>query len=123
MVKELKKAKKGPKIPWTEPDGEDIHVKMKKCKGAGSPDGWHGMEIKHFPREVADTFSKIAGRWKKARKGPEAVKKARQCNLIKESKITKEGTIEAGNLRPISVISVWWRVITSCWVTSTDLET
>ena len=53
---------------------------------------------------------------------PEIFKYARQVNLVKETKITEENTIEAGDLRPISVISIWWRIITSCWVTGKDLE-
>ena len=43
---------------------------------------------------------------------PESMKYARQVNLVIDTKITEENTIEAGDLRPISVISIWWRIIT-----------
>ena len=120
IVKEIKK--KGnlkTTIDWKNPTGEEIHAKMKESKGAGSTDGWHGKEIRHFPLEVAEAFSEIAKRWREVGKAPKAMKIARQAALVKESKIKKEtNTIEAGDLRPISVISTWWRIITGCWVQS-----
>ena len=122
VVEELQECGEVTGIEWANPTQEAILQKMREATGAGSPDGWHGQEIRHFPKEVAGMFGKITARWRRARKAPRAVKIARQCNLVKESKIkTDRNTIEAGDLRPISVISVWWRVYTSCWVTSEQI--
>ena len=107
---------------WRDPSVRDIWEKMKQQRGSGSPEGWHGEEIKDFPEGVAELFGEITKRWRKAGIAPDSVKYARQVNLVKETKITELNTIEAGDLRPISVISIWWRVITSCWVTGEDLK-
>ena len=40
---------------------------------------------------------------------------------MKENKITKLNTLDAGNTRPITVESVWWRCYCSCWVSGPDV--
>ena len=119
VIQELGVVGPAPEIDWSNPTPDRIHSKMRESTGLGSPDGWHGREVQHFPLAVAETFAKLANRWREARYAPKATKIARQCNLIKESKIDPlTNTIYAGDLRPISVISVWWRIYTGVWVTS-----
>ena len=105
------------KIDWANLTPEQIYKKMREGSGSGSPDGWHGQEVKHFPLGVAETFSRMAARWRKARKAPDSVKVARQVIWLRRAKSSKTTpSREEGDMRPISVISVWWRIITSCWV-------
>ena len=99
-------------IDWIHPTTDQIFTTMRASAGSASVDGWQGEEVKHFPYGTAVTFTGITTRWRKARKTPYGVKRVRQVNLVKTSKV-KKGKIEAGNLRPLSIITVWWRIFLS----------
>ena len=111
-----------PQLDWIDPPEEVIFKKIQESTGSGSPDGWHGQEIRHLPKGVANLFGRIAARWRKTKTAPKAMTIARQVNLVKDSKIQPTtNTIEAADLRPISVISLRWRIYTIAWVTSDAL--
>ena len=60
---------------------------------------------------MAEMLAKMAARWRITGHTPQAMHYARQANLVKESEIKPDKMIEAGNLRPISVISSLWLTV------------
>ena len=123
VAKELEALGPPPLGDWKDPDGERVLKAFRNSGGSASADGWQGEEVKHFPAGVANKFALISKRWKRAKYAPVVLKAARQANLIKESKICKKtNTLEAGDTRPISVSSIWWRVYTTCWITCEELS-
>ena len=118
-MSELSKKGPPPYLEWPDPTAEEILKKMRASKGSGSPDGWHGQAVRHLPLGVPEAFSELASRWRRARYGPKAIRVARQINLVKENKVKIDtNTIEAGDLRPISVISVMATWCSCCWRTA-----
>lgn len=63
VAEQLKKA--GPmreRLRWEHPSTETIWSKTKESSESGSPEDWHGLEVKYFPDGVADYFRWITER-------------------------------------------------------------
>jgi hypothetical protein len=81
---------------------------FKKARGAGSADGWLGSEIKALPSEMIRRFYRITKRWRSTKKVPHMMKVIRQSSMLKPGKEPK-----IANLRPLSILSVFWRAFES----------
>ena len=68
-------------------------------------DGYHGKEIAAIPTEVVEIFYEVTAQWREKEEVPNIMRIIRQASLPKEGK-----PLEVPNLRPISVLSAWWRL-------------
>ena len=97
------------------PEGVEISAVASQKKSSPGTDGWSGQEISALPPQFWDKFALIAERWLQAGELPEALLQARTIFLPKDSK-TKDGCIEPMHCRPITILSVFWRVWVSAWL-------
>ena len=67
-------------------------------------DGWTGSELSALPEDVWGIFADVVMEWLRFRQVPAMMRNIRQVSLPKPGK-----SREVKNLRPISVLSVWWR--------------
>ena len=102
---------------WVDPSIEDLFQIVRKAKGSGSVDGWSGDEIRHIPADAIRVFRNLALEWGKQKAVPEQFLDTRSVHLPKASKV-KDGILNIDDLRPISVMCVFWRVWASALVKS-----
>ena len=108
---------------WRRPTISKFTKKLKQAHGAGGPDGWQACELRMLPPEVVKQFSELTQRWEQNGAAPASLATAKQSNLVKPGKVQEKNGVHslyAGDTRPISVFSLWWRVWGSTWVTDTN---
>lgn len=105
-------------LVWDAPTGAQLLQRAQKCRGAGGPDSWTGAELRYFPPEIFDMFSLLSSRWLKAGRAPEQFSESRMVLLAKEGKVNAHNVVQVNQLRPITILSIWWRL----WM-STLLQT
>ena len=74
---------------------------------------WQGEEVASLPKCAGTTFNQLVQRWLKFGVVPNVLLEARQVQLPKPGKANKKGQYKVEGLRPITVMSVWWRVVES----------
>ena len=100
-----------PKEEWEDcPPGAWYTAAKKLRGGAGGADGWHGNEIADIPEEAWQDLGKLLCAMRAARKVPEQWRQGRQVHIGKAGKASKDGTYGAGDMRPITILSAWWRM-------------
>jgi hypothetical protein len=82
-----------------------------KCQGAAGCDSWTAAEVH------------AALRWCVAEKMPRALTHGRMVNIPKMHKLTDTGWVATSDLRPITVLSIWWRVWAASWCLSRNCKT
>eukprot|EP00928_Gymnodinium_smaydae_P014238 TRINITY_DN15187_c0_g1_i4.p1 TRINITY_DN15187_c0_g1~~TRINITY_DN15187_c0_g1_i4.p1 ORF type:complete len:1277 (+),score=95.69 TRINITY_DN15187_c0_g1_i4:1051-4881(+) len=108
---------------WKLPEAEDMIKIARKARGAASTDGWTGDEISVIPDDALGWFWIAASRWHKGGKVPKVMSEVRQVSVPKPGKVkTGRGTIDAAAVRPISIMSAWWRLWMSAWVVSQSVK-
>ena len=105
------------------PNGADLLAKAREGGGAGSPDGWTGGEIKHLPKEVFETFAALAKGWVENGAVPAQFCQSRMVCLPKPGGHVLNQTVPVDKLRPITVMSSWWRLWVSTLYHSDAFET
>ena len=94
--------------------GENLQAAAHRLRGtAAGPCGWHGDELASWPREAWDAYAELVGRWMNRGQFPELWRHSRQIQLPKPEADQYRGALQAKELRPISVLSGLWRVITT----------
>ncbi|CAE7729929.1 unnamed protein product, partial [Symbiodinium necroappetens] len=90
-----------------------------KRKAGSSPgvDGWSGDEVAELTPEAWRTFETLLLRWFRRGSFPQVWQQSRQIHLPKDEPDIKSGSLRADQLRPITIMSVWWRVVGSCFAT------
>lgn len=80
--------------------------------GSAGVDGWKGEELKHLPPDTLRMFRNLALSW-----GHRALQflEARCVQIRKASKVM-HGCLKVDQVRPITVMSAWWRLWSSCLV-------
>ena len=111
-----------PVVEWSVPTGHDMWVLARTKNGSGGPDAWTGRELRHFPVQVFDCFASIAVRWLEFGNVPHQMREARMCSLPKQGKIDDHRCISVEHMRPLTVLSAWWRLWISAWVVGPDLK-
>ena len=92
--------------PWKEEELREGTIKaFKKSRGAGGMDQWQGDEVKPLPEPVAMIFFEMTRKWRKLGRVPLVLLHIRQSMLQKPG---RKAIVE--NLRPLSVMSVFWRI-------------
>ena len=89
---------------------------------AAGPDGWTGNEIAFFPLRVWEVYSHLLQRWLQRGIFPMHWRQARQITLPKKPVDVTDGICRVQDTRPITVLSVWWRVITGTLTRHTHLQ-
>ncbi len=101
-------------VSWTEPTFWELLAQIRKCHGSAGLDSWHSNEVKHLPEKAIHLFHTLALRWRRTGQVPQALQEGRMTSLLKPGKIQK-GEIDTSNLRPITILSVWWRCWAGAW--------
>ena len=92
-------------------------------KGSGSGlDGWSGDEIASFPYQVWEVYSELITRWMNRNEYPQQWQQARQTHIPKHTININTGTCTASDMRPITVFSGFWRVLTSTIARSKQMQ-
>ena len=79
------------------------------CRGSHGPDGRVAREIGSLPLPVFELFSLLGARWMQSAQVPGQFLESRIISLVKPGKIV-DHTIGVDNLRPITVLSCWYRI-------------
>lgn len=109
-------------IDWVEISEGDLLSAVRRAKGSAGPDHWAGSEVQFLPSKAIAVWHQIISRqWHVAQKLPNQLKESRQVSLPKTNKI-KNGFLEPGSTRPITVLSVWWRVYASAVLQSQSVQ-
>ena len=111
-----------PVVEWSAPSGRDLWLLARKNHGSGGPDTWSGRELCHFPPQVFDCFARLARHWLDTGDVPQQVCEARMCCLPKAGKLDHTRCISVEHMRPITVLSLWWRLWSSAWVQGSELQ-
>eukprot|EP00435_Cladocopium_sp_Y103_P017252 s2085_g4.t1 len=100
--------------PFSSLTGEFLHKQATALKGsAGGVDGWSGTETADWPVKAWDIFMALVKRWVQRDQFPCCWRHLRQVHLPKPTATCHNGAYFASDLRPISVMSCSWRVLTS----------
>ena len=106
-----------PRLPvqqWDPPSAQQLRLVALDGRGSHGPDGWVAREVAWLPLEIFGTFSLLGARWMKAGCVPAQFCESRMISIPKPGKVENH-IIKVGHLRPITVLSVWWRIWTSSW--------
>ena len=99
-----------PEVALPLPSGADLLAWARKARRGGSPDGWTGSEIKHLPSEVFDTFVTLAQGWIDNGVVLAPFCQGRMVCLPKPGGHVLNRTVPVDKLRPITIMSTWWRL-------------
>ena len=100
------------------PSPELLLPQARLMKGAGGADGWHAKEICHLPLGVFQLFRRLLDLFSRASDLPRQFFQSRMVCLPKPNKVV-EGRVRVQDTRPITIQSVWWRLLfTSVYRTS-----
>lgn len=91
------------------PTGIELQSRAQEAAGCAGTDGWSAQEIKHLP---LGTFKRLAKLFEEfAEKGeiPTQLRQSRMVCLPKPYK-TRNFGIHVGDTRPITIVSVFWRL-------------
>ena len=98
---------------------QELAAEATKFKGkAGSMDGWSGDELCDLPLEVFNTAASLFQTFEREGLVPAAWTAARQVHLPKA--VAVDSVHEAEKLRPITVLSAWYRLLGSARLKSPD---
>ncbi|CAE7653564.1 SECA1, partial [Symbiodinium pilosum] len=80
---------------------------------AAGLDGWTGSEIRTWPCAAWQAFSILLSRWSARGQFPSAWQAVRQVHLPKTEAEPNSGECAAKDMRPIAIMSILWRVVSS----------
>ena len=108
----------GPRQPeedWDPVSAAELHKAAQKQKGkAGGTDTWTGSELSVLPKGMWHGLAKLLQRWEALGTFPTVWQEVRQTHIPKPgSNRQKDQAKPAGKLRPISLLSAWWRTYIS----------
>ena len=106
---------------WNPVTASAILAEAVKLKGkSGSVDGWLGDELCDLPLCVFDRAAVLFAAYEKAGLVPQIWTQARQAHIPKENAV--DGIHEAEKLRPITVLSSWYRLFGSARLKTKDAQ-
>ena len=89
---------------------EELFHAARAAEGAAGPDGWSAAEVNHLPRTAWAIFRILWERWTERNQYPIAW---RHIRISMIPKVNHDGHIEASDMRPISVQSVFSRLLST----------
>ena len=102
--------------PWTNVTAQELADAAKKQRGSSAGlDGWTGSEVADIPLAVWDELAPFFSACERWGKVPDSWRRIRQVHIPKPHKANRphDAATPAENMRPISVITTFWRVYTS----------
>ena len=105
------------------PDGRPTIAEFKAClartKGCPGIDGWSKDEMRFVANSPAalSLVWRSMEVWEKLERTPVSVQHCRVACLQKESKVVSNTLVPQG-FRPVSILSIWWRAWSACWLRS-----
>ncbi|OLP94640.1 hypothetical protein AK812_SmicGene23344 [Symbiodinium microadriaticum] len=102
-------------VAWTIPSAQQFHKQASSMRGAAGGDGWAAEDTRHLPLPVWNWYRALVERWLESGELPRPLTHARCVFLSKNHKIVN-GTLKPDDARPITVLSIWWRVLMSTWL-------
>ena len=86
-------------------------------KGSAGGDGWTGLDLSRFPPAFWDLYlcALIIKGWLVKGDLPHMILQARTVFLLKSDKVVYQG-VAPKDVRPITILSVWWRLFCSAWL-------
>ena len=111
----LQTAVSPPPVPWVAPTPMQLMRQASFAKGAPGADGWTGSEVASLPVEAWTVFHSLSQRWLRSGQLPQALLGARIVFVAKAGK-QQNGMVKAGDTRPITVLSCFWRTWLSAWL-------
>jgi len=100
---------------WITPDFDALLKSVRHCSGNGGPDLWSSEEIKDMPEKAIATWYKLTLRWLEIGELPQQLRQVRMTNLIKPNKIQNKHWLDVADTRPLSVMSIFWRIYANMW--------
>ena len=100
---------------WNTPDFDALLKSVRHCSGNGGPDLWSSEEIKDMPEKAIATWYKLTLRWLEIGELPQQLRQVRMTNLIKPNKIQNKHWLDIADTRPLSVMSIFWRIYANMW--------
>ena len=92
---------------------------QEKCTTAGC-DGWTSVELHYLPLNIWEDVAYLFDTFVSEGRAPRCMQEIRQALIPKDSKTRSDGAVSADALRPISVLSIWWRLFSSCIARSVE---
>ena len=105
----------GAACSWEPPSAQRLRAIAAGGKGSHGPDGWTSREVAPLPFEVFKVFAILGKHWMLSGNVPAQFCESRMISLAKPGKVNSLNQISVTNLRPITVMSVWWRIWASAW--------
>ena len=103
------------------PEVDEFAALARASSGASAGcDGWCGSELAAMPEEVFQTFLVLVQRWSLAGEWPAVWTHVRQVHLRKTNGV---GPVRPRDLRPISVLSIWYRCLISATMRKPQTQT
>ena len=100
-----------PEQVWNDLSPDDLKAASHRLRGrAAGPDGWHGDELAGMPQCLWECVCKLYTLFEHSGLTPSIWKSARQCHVPKAGAVTCEGWAKASKLRPITIMSSWYRL-------------
>ena len=91
--------------------GELCQAALKQKNRAGGPDGWSGTELAMWPYEIWADLAVVFRWFEQLQAFPSPWQWITQTHIPKEGQVRQcDSAQPASKLRPISLMSVWWRV-------------
>ena len=97
-------------MTWSFPSGELLFERARRSSGAAGVDSWSGAELSALPLVVMQVFAQLSRRWTLAASAPSQFSECRMVLLPKDNKADESLFTNVGDLRPISILSSWWRL-------------
>ena len=104
------------------PTGLQLQAAAADGRGAAGPDNWSADEIKFLPLDAFNTVAQLFKDFAQHGEVPRQFRQSRMVCLPKPGKSTSVG-IKVSDTRPISVMSVFWRLWSSSLCRSTAMRT
>ena len=100
--------------PLTVFDPAILFSESRRLKGStAGPDGWYGDELATWPLHAWTIYSALVKRWVNREEFPRVWQHCRQSQIPKPEAEKCGGALEVKDLRPITIFSGLWRVLTS----------
>lgn len=99
-----------PDEDWVPTVADFASSAQKSAGSAAGCDGWNGTELAAMPTEIFEVFLTLVRRWCSKGAWPSVWNDVRQVYLRKNPGF---GPVFAKDLRPIAVLSIWYRTLLS----------
>lgn len=99
-----------PDEDWVPTVADFASSAQKSAGSAAGCDGWNGTELAAMPTEIFEVFLTLVRRWCSKGAWPSVWNDVRQVHLRKSPGF---GPVFAKDLRPIAVLSIWYRTLLS----------